>query len=43
MELMGNVKIKDSKVDHHVALTGPDLVDFVDQKLSLIYPILNTG
>ena len=26
-------KGQDGKVDHHVALTGPDLVDFVDQKL----------
>ncbi len=26
-------KGQDSKVDHHVALTGPDLVEFVDQKL----------
>ncbi|MCC6401001.1 MAG: type I restriction-modification system subunit M N-terminal domain-containing protein, partial [Flavobacteriales bacterium] len=23
----------DGKIDHHKALTGPDLVDFVDQKL----------
>ena len=27
---MGNAE---SKLDHHVALTGPDLVQFVDQKL----------
>tara|TARA_B100001175_G_C19506682_1_gene641279 strand:- start:1939 stop:3393 length:1455 start_codon:yes stop_codon:yes gene_type:complete len=26
-------KGQDGKVNHHVALTGPDLVDFVDQKL----------
>lgn len=26
-------KGQDGKVDHHVALTGPDLVEFVDQKL----------
>lgn len=26
-------KGQDGKVDHHAALTGPDLVDFVDQKL----------
>ena len=26
-------KDQDGKVDHHVALTGPDLVEFVDQKL----------
>ena len=26
-------KGQDGKVDHHLALTGPDLVDFVDQKL----------
>ena len=26
-------KGQDGKVDRHVALTGPDLVDFVDQKL----------
>ena len=26
-------KSQDGKVDHHVALTGPDLVEFVDQKL----------
>ena len=35
-------KGQDGKVDHHVALTGPDLVDFVDQNFFLIYPILNT-
>ncbi len=26
-------KDQDGKVDHHLALTGPDLVEFVDQKL----------
>ena len=27
-------KGESGKVDHHIALTGPDLVDFVDQKLN---------
>ena len=39
MELWAMPKGQDGKVDHHVALTGPDLVDFVDQKLFHIYLI----
>jgi type I restriction enzyme M protein len=33
MERLGYTKDKDGNLDHHAALTGDDLADFVNEKL----------
>jgi hypothetical protein len=35
MERLGYTKDKDGNLDHHAALTGDDLADFVNEKLFL--------
>jgi hypothetical protein len=35
MERLGDTKDKDGNLDHHAALTGDDLADFVNENSSL--------